>query len=147
MRSSTQWVMLPVAEPLPLTSRGYTSEFSSQMQTIEAIASLAATGLEKVRLLDQLRSDTARRRREAHELAGELREGLLAFAVGTGLQKLAAIMEDDVQRVVHERRAAGLLQRAVDRLRGQPREDEPDPGPVRLLRLDRLQADRLPRRS
>jgi transposase-like protein len=30
------------------------------------------------------------------ELAGELREGLLALAVGTGLQVLAALMEDDV---------------------------------------------------
>jgi putative transposase len=30
------------------------------------------------------------------ELAGELREGLLAFAVGTGLQVMAAIMEEDV---------------------------------------------------
>jgi putative transposase len=30
------------------------------------------------------------------ELAGELREGLLALAVGTGLQVLAAMMEDDV---------------------------------------------------
>ena len=32
MRSSTQWVMLPVAEPLPRISSGYTSELSSQMQ-------------------------------------------------------------------------------------------------------------------
>ncbi len=30
------------------------------------------------------------------ELAGELREGLLALAVGTGLQVLTAIMEEDV---------------------------------------------------
>ena len=30
------------------------------------------------------------------ELAGELREGLLALAVGAGLQVLAAMMEDDV---------------------------------------------------
>jgi hypothetical protein len=30
------------------------------------------------------------------ELAGEMREGLLALAVGTGLQVLAAIMEEDV---------------------------------------------------
>jgi putative transposase len=30
------------------------------------------------------------------ELAGELREGLLAFAVGTGLQVMAALMEEDV---------------------------------------------------
>jgi putative transposase len=30
------------------------------------------------------------------ELAGELREGLLALAVGTGLQVMAAIMEEDV---------------------------------------------------
>jgi putative transposase len=33
------------------------------------------------------------------ELAGELREGLLAFAVGTGLQVMAAIMEEDVTAV------------------------------------------------
>ncbi|HEX2299821.1 MAG TPA: IS256 family transposase [Pseudonocardiaceae bacterium] len=33
------------------------------------------------------------------ELAGELREGLLALAVGTGLQVLAALMEDDVTAV------------------------------------------------
>ena len=30
------------------------------------------------------------------ELAGEVREGLLALAVGAGLQVLAAMMEDDV---------------------------------------------------
>ena len=30
------------------------------------------------------------------ELAGELREGLLAFAVGTGLQVMAALMDEDV---------------------------------------------------
>ena len=30
------------------------------------------------------------------ELAGELREGLLALAVGAGLQVMAAIMEEDV---------------------------------------------------
>jgi short chain dehydrogenase len=30
------------------------------------------------------------------ELAGELREGLLALAVGTGMQVLAALMEEDV---------------------------------------------------
>ena len=30
------------------------------------------------------------------ELAGEMREGLLALAVGTGLQVMAAIMEEDV---------------------------------------------------
>jgi len=30
------------------------------------------------------------------ELAGELREGLLALAVGTGLQVMAAMMEEDV---------------------------------------------------
>jgi hypothetical protein len=30
------------------------------------------------------------------ELAGEVREGLLALAVGTGLQVMAAIMEQDV---------------------------------------------------
>jgi putative transposase len=30
------------------------------------------------------------------ELTGELREGLLALAVGAGLQVLAAMMEDDV---------------------------------------------------
>jgi putative transposase len=33
------------------------------------------------------------------ELASELREGLLAFAVGTGLQVMAAIMEEDVTAV------------------------------------------------
>jgi transposase-like protein len=33
------------------------------------------------------------------ELAGELREGLLALAVGTGLQVMAAIMEEDVTAV------------------------------------------------
>jgi transposase-like protein len=33
------------------------------------------------------------------ELAGELREGLLAFAVGTGLQVMAALMEEDVTAV------------------------------------------------
>ena len=33
------------------------------------------------------------------ELAGELREGLLALAVGTGLQVMAAIMESDVTAV------------------------------------------------
>ena len=33
------------------------------------------------------------------ELAGELREGLLALAVGTGMQVLAALMEDDVTAV------------------------------------------------
>jgi len=33
------------------------------------------------------------------ELAGELREGLLALAVGTGLQVMAAIMEADVTAV------------------------------------------------
>jgi putative transposase len=33
------------------------------------------------------------------ELAGELREGLLAFAVGTGLQVMAAIMDEDVTAV------------------------------------------------
>ena len=33
------------------------------------------------------------------ELAGELREGLLALAVGTGLQVLAALMEADVTAV------------------------------------------------
>lgn len=30
------------------------------------------------------------------ELAGEMREGLLALAVGTGLQVMTAIMEEDV---------------------------------------------------
>ena len=30
------------------------------------------------------------------ELAGELREGLLALAVGAGLQVMAALMEEDV---------------------------------------------------
>ncbi len=30
------------------------------------------------------------------ELAGQMREGLLALAVGTGLQVMAAIMEEDV---------------------------------------------------
>ena len=30
------------------------------------------------------------------ELTGELREGLLALAVGAGMQVLAAMMEDDV---------------------------------------------------
>ena len=33
------------------------------------------------------------------ELAGELREGLLALAVGTGLQGMAAMMEADVSGV------------------------------------------------
>jgi transposase-like protein len=33
------------------------------------------------------------------ELAGEMREGLLALAVGTGLQVMAAMMEDDVTAV------------------------------------------------
>src|SRR3954467_9534197 len=33
------------------------------------------------------------------ELAGEMREGLLALAVGTGLQVMAAIMEADVTAV------------------------------------------------
>ena len=33
------------------------------------------------------------------ELAGEMREGLLALAVGTGLQVMAAIMEQDVAAV------------------------------------------------
>ena len=33
------------------------------------------------------------------ELAGELREGLLAFAVGTGLQVMAALMDEDVTAV------------------------------------------------
>jgi putative transposase len=33
------------------------------------------------------------------ELAGELREGLLALAVGAGLQVMAAIMEEDVTAV------------------------------------------------
>ena len=33
------------------------------------------------------------------ELAGELREGLLALAVGTGMQVLAAMMEADVTAV------------------------------------------------
>jgi hypothetical protein len=33
------------------------------------------------------------------ELAGELREGLLALAVGTGLQVMAALMEEDVTAV------------------------------------------------
>ena len=33
------------------------------------------------------------------ELAGEIREGLLALAVGTGLQVMAAIMEQDVTAV------------------------------------------------
>jgi len=33
------------------------------------------------------------------ELAGEMREGLLALAVGTGLQVMAAIMEQDVTAV------------------------------------------------
>ncbi len=33
------------------------------------------------------------------ELAGDMREGLLALAVGTGLQVMAAIMESDVTAV------------------------------------------------
>ena len=33
------------------------------------------------------------------ELAGELREGLLALAVGTGLQVMAALMEADITAV------------------------------------------------
>jgi putative transposase len=33
------------------------------------------------------------------ELSGELREGLLALAVGTGLQVMAAMMESDVTAV------------------------------------------------
>ena len=33
------------------------------------------------------------------ELAGEVREGLLALAVGTGLQVMAAMMEADVTAV------------------------------------------------
>ncbi len=33
------------------------------------------------------------------ELAGELREGLLALAVGTGMQVMAALMEQDVTAV------------------------------------------------
>ena len=33
------------------------------------------------------------------ELTGELREGLLALAVGTGLQVMAAMMESDVTAV------------------------------------------------
>ena len=33
------------------------------------------------------------------ELAGEMREGLLALAVGTGLQVMAAMMEADVTAV------------------------------------------------
>jgi putative transposase len=33
------------------------------------------------------------------ELAGELREGLLALAVGAGLQVMAAIMDEDVTAV------------------------------------------------
>ena len=33
------------------------------------------------------------------ELAGKLREGLLAFAVGTGLQVMAALMDEDVTAV------------------------------------------------
>ena len=33
------------------------------------------------------------------ELAGELREGLLALAVGAGLQVMAALMEEDVTAV------------------------------------------------
>ena len=33
------------------------------------------------------------------ELAGEMREGLLALAVGAGLQVMAAIMEEDVAAV------------------------------------------------
>ena len=33
------------------------------------------------------------------ELAGELREGLLALAVGAGLQVMAALMDEDVTAV------------------------------------------------
>jgi putative transposase len=33
------------------------------------------------------------------ELAGQMREGLLALAVGAGLQVMAAIMEEDVTAV------------------------------------------------
>ena len=39
------------------------------------------------------------------ELAGEMREGLLALAVGTGLQVMAAIMEADVTAVCGPRAA------------------------------------------
>jgi putative transposase len=37
------------------------------------------------------------------ELAGELREGLLALAVEAGMQVLAALMEDDVTAVCGRR--------------------------------------------
>jgi putative transposase len=40
------------------------------------------------------------------ELAGDMREGLLALAVGTGLQVLAAMMEEDVAAACGRRRAA-----------------------------------------
>ena len=39
------------------------------------------------------------------KLAGELREGLLALAVGTGLQVLTAIMEEDVAATCGRRAA------------------------------------------
>ena len=38
------------------------------------------------------------------ELAGELREGLLALAVGAGLQVMAALMEQDVATTPSARR-------------------------------------------
>ena len=62
------------------------------------------------------RHEPARRARQVSvalaELAGEVREGLLALAVGTGLQVMAAIMEADVTARV---RAEGPPRPGADR--------------------------------
>jgi hypothetical protein len=52
------------------------------------------------------------------ELAGELREGLLALAVGTGLQVMAALMEADITAVCGPRGRHDLDRAAVRHGRG-----------------------------
>ncbi len=42
------------------------------------------------------------------ELAGEMREGLLALAVGAGLQVMAALMESDVTAACGPKRGATI---------------------------------------
>jgi putative transposase len=73
------------------------------------------------------------------ELAGAAREGLLALAVGTGLQVLQTLMAEDVARLVGakgrhnpdpHRRAARHRPRPGNRRR-PPRAHPPTPSPLR----------------
>lgn len=59
-------------------------------------------------------------------LVGEVREGLLALAVGTGLQVLTAMMEADVTAAASDRGSGANSRPLPTRFSSQPAHSTPD---------------------